>query len=983
MDSLNILFAGTSPILAYYAWKLSTVANVSLLIHDNSLAAQISTNGMVWVSRGQKHVFRPSKVFSSLSELSSSNFDAIFISSTSLQQLTTLCSQLNPLVGPNTAFIVESTGYLQLESYVVSNLQSPQHPSPIVFSIMCESDIKHVPNSPIFLHQQKSTHDYIYLGTARNTNDAPHSETSRVLFARLSSSFERADALLFKPSTTSEFLNYQWKLALPRIIFNPLLVLFELPYPVEISKEILAKPLISGLLNELSDLISKMGCKSFKGFESENALLNTWSKLYSDNCGSDDTQVLEKALTDLSINSKPEYVGSPNFFFEFYHQQQLDHDTLLLQPILLADDFSIKTPYLEFLYTTICQFAKLNNSTLVTTSSLFFIRNTQEISRKLKNLDNTNNLETRIVSLVNKNRSLEDSNASLIKQINELSLQLNSQRREMAKMSQYSNNNNNNNSANPYLNANPSSNALNGSSGTSTSSGSRSSGNSRPMSSASRRQSLVNGSNGQLTVNSVQASPQRSPARNSVHQLNFDLGPGKNNSVQQNPRNENSNEGMDDGYAELVDLSFTAMKFTGEARTRTPSPNSRMLNGNPNGNSPGGMGNGPGNPVSAINGTNNVKGQANGNVARSNSFTNSGRKPVAAIPNGNPTGPMVNVKNSRASVRRSASHQSNLYPNQQQQQQHRPTVRLIGNGNGTVSSNSVPQQQPQQPVNSVAMIPLSAQASFVDKPFGNSSSYLPIQDVSARFTPQSRKNRKSGMPMLGSRVASGASLATMGNPSMAHNVPPATPTSGNGKRDIDEYSLYGGASLPNGAVQRPPRNRASSYKNLATMSANSNIPNNNNRPVNNNIGNGAAYHSNRIQMQPPNQMSSANNSAQTTPGHSPSLMNSTQTPPTQGSHNTISSAPELNGAPIMAQSQGSNDSKNSIHSDGIFSNINSGSIDTQNSSAVPQQSKDLPQQPQQAVASVTASQLESLGRSNTNSSIKKKSKMKSFFGKKK
>lgn len=62
---------------------------------------------------------------------------------------------------------------------------------------------------------------------------------------------------LLKSSNPKEFMTYQWKLALPRIVFDPVLVLFEIEYPEILKNQILSKPLITGLINELFKLIKK------------------------------------------------------------------------------------------------------------------------------------------------------------------------------------------------------------------------------------------------------------------------------------------------------------------------------------------------------------------------------------------------------------------------------------------------------------------------------------------------------------------------------------------------------------------------------------------------------------------------------------------------------------------------------------------------------------------------------------------------------
>ena len=70
---------------------------------------------------------------------------------------------------------------------------------------------------------------------------------------------------LLKSVNPTEFTTYQWKLALPRVIFSPIMTLFELTFPEALEKHILSKPLITGLINELFKLIKKWVANWSKG----------------------------------------------------------------------------------------------------------------------------------------------------------------------------------------------------------------------------------------------------------------------------------------------------------------------------------------------------------------------------------------------------------------------------------------------------------------------------------------------------------------------------------------------------------------------------------------------------------------------------------------------------------------------------------------------------------------------------------------------
>ena len=122
---------------------------------------------------------------------------------------------------------------------------------------------------------------------------------------------------LVKSTNPNEFMTYQWKLALPRIVFSPLSIIFETEFPQGLAAQILCKPLITGIINECFKIIKKMDCKLVKGFENEQNLMKNWSRCYP------------------SVPDNADLIQSPSLFYKFYHRLDMELDLLLLHPILL------------------------------------------------------------------------------------------------------------------------------------------------------------------------------------------------------------------------------------------------------------------------------------------------------------------------------------------------------------------------------------------------------------------------------------------------------------------------------------------------------------------------------------------------------------------------------------------------------------------------------------------------------------------------
>lgn len=331
-------------------------------------------------------------------------FDLIILNASSLQEISSLASQLNPTININTKVFLESSGFVQLEPFVKMSMDLPNLN---IFSIVTDIDFRKIGNND---YKQFSTgksgsrKNSIYLGdsslskvkqTQQNqqqsnskssaTNSSSSSNTQSTKYPKsmiaLLDTFQRLFKKLFPQDEVSlcnysslEFLSQEWSLAIPRVCFDPLLILLEETNPAELKNQILAKPLISGLVTEIITVMKSMGSKLNGNLENESSLLSTWERMYA---GSKEV---------------------PSLVYHFINRTApLNIDMLLLQPILLADDYGIKTPYLEFLYSLMCQYEKLNEG-----SSKWFTRkeDTQNLKNQISSLsEETTTLQSRVIAL--------------------------------------------------------------------------------------------------------------------------------------------------------------------------------------------------------------------------------------------------------------------------------------------------------------------------------------------------------------------------------------------------------------------------------------------------------------------------------------------------------------------------------------------------------------------------------------------------------
>jgi ketopantoate reductase len=348
MSHLNVLVVGENPNVLFYAKQLHESGKfaVHLISKDLNTQQKVRFTGAV---TGQ---FDPEFMLNSLEDVKKVSYDVVVLSAHSLQEISTLSTQLSPLLGKNTIILVESTGFVNLEPFVTNCL--PQKLNLSVFSILTSLDIRQTSRNEFSVMGSKT----IYIGQSGTIN-SKYAKAVLTDLKALGNILQVNEVEVILRSTHLEFLAEQWKFAIPRICFDPLLILFEESSPQALTKQILAKPLLSGLVTEMITVAKTMGCKLPQGSDNESQLLKTWSVPHQ--------------------QGKGDYMDSPSLFYNFFYKNKLNIDMLLLQPILLADDHGIKTPYLEFLYATLCQFEKLN-----TQSSLFFKRNDSADNSELK-----------------------------------------------------------------------------------------------------------------------------------------------------------------------------------------------------------------------------------------------------------------------------------------------------------------------------------------------------------------------------------------------------------------------------------------------------------------------------------------------------------------------------------------------------------------------------------------------------------------------
>ncbi|SCU88283.1 LAFA_0E11760g1_1 [Lachancea sp. 'fantastica'] len=373
MSSLRVLVVGENPNVLLYAWRIQQSKSVSLTFLSSSKSAEFSVRTAQYGSdrfRFEQHFENVEQMLAS-ADGNSRVFDLIILSAKSLQEMSSLAAKLNPVLNLNTKILVESSGFVHLEPFVKMSIEFGQLK---VFSVMCDFDFRQISSSQFAQASHQLAPCNIFLGEAGVKGGVKYSSDNVALLE----TFKRLFVKLFPQDNVhvcnfayAEFLSQQWKLALPRICFDPLYILLENSRPEELNEQILAKPLISGLVTEIITVTKTMGAKLPVGFDNEKDLLQQWLK---------------------TTNNE-----QPQLAYHFLQKTApLNVDMLLLQPILLADDYGIKTPYLEFLYSMMCQYQKINDG-----DSILFTRASSQskLTEELRRLDlEQNSLKSQLQS---------------------------------------------------------------------------------------------------------------------------------------------------------------------------------------------------------------------------------------------------------------------------------------------------------------------------------------------------------------------------------------------------------------------------------------------------------------------------------------------------------------------------------------------------------------------------------------------------------
>lgn len=311
--------------------------------------------------------FRPHTVIGSFEPTPAleAPLDVLLVAPSSLKNLSNLHNVAQSLITPNhTIILIDSTYNIGL--HLLIEAQFPNNP---VCSISTEATLRLLPavNDPTSYNRSDSLPLLIHSGHVSKT----WLSVPKVPTTALNGLIQSLQQTGIQATASSSFDQIQWNQVILTLAFQPLTVMLETQTPAALLENVLSKPLYMGIITELMEIASKhtgfpYDADYLKEIVNEFKHSSTGFTAVTANGGltpsPTSSTISSSALGIVDKNPfNPAYLDAPTLFYEYYHGLPIAVDLLLLQPILMASDFGIKTPYLETIFACLTRMVDLNS----------------------------------------------------------------------------------------------------------------------------------------------------------------------------------------------------------------------------------------------------------------------------------------------------------------------------------------------------------------------------------------------------------------------------------------------------------------------------------------------------------------------------------------------------------------------------------------------------------------------------------------------
>ncbi|EME48968.1 hypothetical protein DOTSEDRAFT_67869 [Dothistroma septosporum NZE10] len=310
---LRILSVGGNAVSAFLSWRLSATQACDVTLVWKNGFENVHQYGISFRSdKFGNERFKPRAVVRSPEDAAGANrasFDYVLLCVKALPDVYDLASVIESVVSPqHTCILVNTTHTLGIESYL-----EQRFPTNVVLSLVSGVEITQLGASE-FEHKGSTE---LFVGAANKNPSIP---------ASIQQDMAEALAMTLKSGqvdceVAASIRQKQYERMIGPIAFYPASVLYETPVHAELLEKVGVRSLITGLIDEITNLAKAQGCDFPPGFRE---------------------QTMEKMIIPSDTNSI--------MYQDFLARRPMEVETYLGSPVKIAQENGLQIPRIETLY---------------------------------------------------------------------------------------------------------------------------------------------------------------------------------------------------------------------------------------------------------------------------------------------------------------------------------------------------------------------------------------------------------------------------------------------------------------------------------------------------------------------------------------------------------------------------------------------------------------------------------------------------------
>ncbi|KAJ5325844.1 hypothetical protein MYU51_001149 [Penicillium brevicompactum] len=308
---LRILSVGGNAISAFLSWRLQATTSCDVTLVWKSGFDAVSQYGVSFKSNAfGNERFKPRHVVRAPEEASSREnaYDYVILCVKALPDVYDLASVIESVVTPqHTCILVNTTNTLGIEAHL-----EQRYPTNVILSLVSNVEISQTGPSE-FEHLSSSE---IYVGATNKSSSIPTSiqnDMAAALAMTLNSG--QVDC-----KVSENIRQEQFERMIGPIAFNPASVIFESPNHTQLLEKTGARQLVTGIIDELVELATSLGCSFPKDFR-------------------------EKTIEKMTALEAP-----TTMYQDFQARRPMEVETFLGSPVKLAIESNVRVPRVETMY---------------------------------------------------------------------------------------------------------------------------------------------------------------------------------------------------------------------------------------------------------------------------------------------------------------------------------------------------------------------------------------------------------------------------------------------------------------------------------------------------------------------------------------------------------------------------------------------------------------------------------------------------------